>query len=296
MEFVVTGGAGFIGSHLAEALLKKGGVTVVDNLSSGFKENVPEGVELVNASVLDYGKLEEAISTADVVFHLGGVVGVPVSIRHPDFCFRVNVNGTANVLEAAKKHGSRVVFASSAAVYGDRPKVPSRETDTTAPASPYAESKLQAEKQLAAFAGEVQTIALRLFNVFGPRQNITGGYAAVVPAFVNAAKKGRPLKIEGDGSQTRDFVFVEDAVQAFLLAGEKGSGVYNIGSGKPTRIKELAKKIIALAESESQIVFAPGREGDVHDSLADVSKAKKDLGYSPKHSLGEGLRKVIEYG
>lgn len=292
MEFVVTGGAGFIGSHLCEALLEKGGVTVIDDLSTGFKENIPDGVDLIESTVLEYAKLEEAISTADVVFHLGGVVGVPISVKYPDQCFRVNVNGTMNVLEAAKKHGSRVVFASSAALYGEHPNVPSKESDELAPASPYAESKLKAERLIV----ESGNVALRLFNVFGPRQRVSSGYAAVVPAFIQAAKKGIDLVIDGDGSQTRDFVFVEDVVNAFVTAAEKNtSGVYNVASGKATTIKELAEKTIELTNSKSKLVFKEKRVGDVHDSLADISKAGNELGYFPQHSFGEGLRKVIEY-
>jgi UDP-glucose 4-epimerase len=288
VEFVVTGGAGFIGSHLVEALLKKGGVTIVDDLSTGFQENVPEGAELVEATILDYAKLEEAVSTADAVFHLGGVVGVPVSVKHPEYCFRVNVTGTANVLQAAKEHGSQVVYASSAAIYGDNPSIPSKESDAPAPASPYAESKLKAERLVVEEGGT----ALRLFNVFGPRQRVSSGYAAVVPAFVQAAKKGGLLRLDGGGEQTRDFVFVEDVVNAFIKArGVRGA--YNVGSGKAVSIKELARKIVSLTGSDSNIVGAPGRQGDVHDSLADVSSARKAFGFEPRYSLEEGLKKVV---
>ena len=289
MEFVVTGGAGFIGSRLAKALLKKGGVTIVDDLSTGFKENAPEGAELVEATILDYAKLEEAVSTADAVFHLGGVVGVPGSVKHPEHCFRVNVTGTANVLEAAKEHGSQVVYASSAAVYGEKPSVPSKESDGLAPASPYAESKLKAERLVVEAGGT----ALRLFNVFGPGQRITSGYAAVVPAFIQAAKKGEPLRLDGGGSQTRDFVFVEDVVNAFVKA-RGTAGVYNVGSGKAVSIRELAQKIVSLTGSDSNIVEAPGREGDVRDSLADVSAARKAFGFEPRYSLEQGLKVVVE--
>jgi len=235
---------------------------------------------------------------AATVFHLGGMVGVPMSVREPQRCADVNVKGTVNVLEACRKADCRVVFASSASVYGDNPKTPYRETDLPAPVSPYAVSKLAGEGLLAFYAKEygLKCVSLRLFNVYGPGQKISSGYAAVVPAFINAARASDDLRVNGDGSQTRDFIYVDDVVQAFLLSAEKGSGAYNIGSGKPTSVKHLAGKIIELTQTKSRITRAPKRAGDVRDSLADVSKARRELGFEPAYSLADGLSRVIGNG
>ena len=287
LEFAVTGGAGFIGSHLARALLEKGSVVIIDDFTTGKKENLPEGARFVEASVLDEAALK-AMERADCVFHLAGMVGVPLSVREPARCKRVNVEGTRRVAEAAS---GRVIFASSSALYGQKPNTPSREGDPLAPASPYAESKLEAEEIL---SRRGNSVSLRLFNIYGPRQSIESGYAAVVPAFLKAAKANEPLIIHGDGLQTRDFVFVEDAVRAFILASEKGSGAYNIGSGKATSVKELAEKIIELTGSKSELKFEESRAGDVHDSLADTTKVGKELNFKARCSLEEGLKKVIE--
>ena len=297
LEFAVTGGAGFIGSHLARALLEKGSVTIIDDFTTGKRGNLPEGARFVEASMLDDEALD-VIRSADCVFHLGGMVGVPMSVREPQRCADVNVKGTVNVLEACRKADCRVVFASSASVYGDNPKTPYRETDLPAPVSPYAVSKLAGEGLLAFYAKEygLKCVSLRLFNVYGPGQKISSGYAAVVPAFINAARASDDLRVNGDGSQTRDFIYVDDVVQAFLLSAEKGSGAYNIGSGKPTSVKHLAGKIIELTQTKSRITRAPKRAGDVRDSLADVSKARRELGFEPAYSLADGLSRVIGNG
>ncbi len=285
-EFVVTGGAGFIGSHLARALLDKGKVTIIDDFTTGKKENLPEGARFVEASILDNEALD-VIAKADCVFHLGGMVGVPLSVREPVLCKHINVEGTQKIADAAE---SRIVFASSSSIYGKSPNLPSREGDPLAPASPYAKSKLEGEELL---YRRGNSISLRLFNVYGPRQSIESGYAAVVPAFIKAAKANEPLIVHGDGSQTRDFVFVEDVVQAFLLAAKNGSGAFNIGAGNTTSVKQLAETIINLTNSSSKIEFAEPREGDVHDSLADTKKAEKELGFKASYSLEQGLKKVI---
>ncbi|MFA4946773.1 MAG: NAD-dependent epimerase/dehydratase family protein [Candidatus Micrarchaeia archaeon] len=287
MEYLVTGGAGFIGSRLAELLLEHGSVTVIDDLSTGKRDNVPEDAFFEKRDVAS-AKLD--FSSYDRVFHLAAFVSVPESFKHKEECERSNVQGTQRVVEACEKAECRLAYASTCAVYGDKPCVPSKETDVLAPSSPYAEAKLAGEQFVTEYANGV---ALRLFNVYGAGQKISG-YASVVPAFLASAKQGKPFEIHGDGKQTRDFVFVDDACRAFILAAEKGRGVYNVGSGVETSVNELAETINRLTKQKLALKRDnKPRPGDVPRSRADASKAKKDLGFVPRCTLEDGLAKII---
>ncbi|PIO05911.1 hypothetical protein COT29_03535 [Candidatus Micrarchaeota archaeon CG08_land_8_20_14_0_20_59_11] len=279
LKALVTGSAGFIGFSVAKALRAEG-MRVVEFDSKDGKD------------ISGTDALAAACSSVDAVVHLAAITGVAYSMANPEETMAVNVEGTRNVLEAALRGGAKVfVFASSASVYGDAQGAVTEETPAN-PKSPYAESKLEGEKLVAEYAEKgLRGVSLRLFNVYGPRQD--AGYGAVVPSFVSAAREGRDIAINGDGKQTRDFVFVGDAAKAFCLALKKGSGVYNIGSGRAVSIAELAGKIISLTGSRSRIVFERAREGDVRDSLADITKARRELGFVPSHALEQGLKETV---
>lgn len=304
MKALVTGGAGFIGSHVALGAAAKGWqVLVLDDLSSGNPSNLdgaPPDVELRVGSVCDPEAVRSAVDGCDVVFHLAAIASVQRSVEDPVGTGRVNVEGTVRVLEAASRAGSRVVFSSSSAVYGDADALPVSESAKPLPCSPYAVHKLCGEMYLQAFrsTGGLSSCALRYFNVYGPRQDPQSEYSAVIPKFVTRAIRGEPLVIFGDGGQTRDFVFVEDVVRANLLAAEHegdGSMVLNVGSGTSLSVLDLARKVIEIAESNSQVVFEPPRPGEVRDSRADTTLASSRLGFEASVSLEEGLRRTIAY-
>jgi UDP-glucose 4-epimerase len=296
-RIAVTGGAGFIGSHLVDALSAENDVVVLDDFSSGRMENLlgSAGHRIVRGSVTRPSQLRLAFRGADTVFHLAARPGVPASVADPRGSSRVNLDGTLNVLEAARECDVRkVVFSSSCAVYGDA-RPPVRETAAPAPMSPYAVQKLAAEhycKNFQALYG-LRTVCLRYFNVFGPRQDPASQYAAVVPVFFrDLLAKGR-LTVFGDGSQTRDFIFVDDVVRANLLAAEKGAAdglVLNIATGRGTSVNALAREIARLAAKPLAVKRAPPRGGDIRHSWADISRARKVLGFRPKTSLSDGLR------
>jgi len=273
MKTVVTGGKGFIGSRVAKAL-------------SAETYDLADGQD-----ILDANRLGAAFEGAETVMHLAALTGVPQSVAEPLTFAKNNVEGTVNVLEAARRKGVKTIgFASSASVYGNNPKNPKTEDMLPCAASPYAATKIAGEQLLSAYAEQygMRCVSLRLFNVYGPGQN--SGYSAAIPSFIKSALRNESVTVNGDGRQTRDFVFVEDAAQAFALAAKRGSGAYNIGSGSAVTVADVAKKIIALAGSRSKIVFAPARPGDVRDSLADITKARRELGYAPKTTLGDGLK------
>ncbi|BBO23540.1 MAG: putative UDP-glucose 4-epimerase GalE1 [Chthonomonadaceae bacterium] len=304
MKALVTGGAGFIGSHVALGAAAKGWqVVVLDDLSSGSPSNLtgaPSHLEMRVGSVCDPEAVRSAVEGCDVVFHLAAIASVQRSVEDPVGTGRVNVEGMVRVLEAATRAGSRVVFSSSSAVYGDADALPVSESARPLPCSPYAVHKLCGEMYLQAFwsTGGLISRSLRYFNVYGPRQDPQSEYAAVIPKFVTRAIRGEPLVIFGDGGQTRDFVFVEDVARANLLAAEQGSGesfVLNIGSGVSLSVLDLAKKVIEIAESNSQIVFEPPRPGEVRDSRADTALAHAQLGFDASTPLEEGLRRTLEY-
>ncbi len=299
-RILVTGGAGFIGSHLCQTLAKDNDVVVLDDFSTGFHDNLA-GVKakVYHGSVRDLELISVASKGCDYVFHLAGIVGVPVSMSYPRMTFETNLGGTLNVLEAARQNGvKKVVFASSAAVYGDSPQPVKTEDLRPLPQSPYGITKLASEYWLAMYSRYygVHTTSLRLFNVYGPRQLASSEYAAVVTAFVQRALRGEDLVIYGDGSATRDFVFVDDIEQAFMLATEKGEHeVFNIGSGTAITLQSLAEKVITLAGSQSKILHAPSRPGDILHSRPSIEKARKTLSFTPRTSLDDGLRSVLDY-
>ncbi len=296
MRILITGGAGFIGSNLAEHLLAKGhAVTAFDNLSSGKKENLPPGAVLIKGDVRDTNAVANAMAGQDAVVHLAAEVFVAKTIEDPALAEQVNVLGTINVLQAARQAGvKKAVLASSAAIYGDEPTVPTTESERPRPMSPYAITKLAMEDYAVFYASNgLPTCCLRFFNVYGPKQDPKSQYSAAIPAFITRSLEGEPLTVYGDGLQTRDFISVGDVCRAVELALTKGSGTCNVATGKSVTVKALAGMIVRLTGSKSAIVHAPARAGDPRTSLADVTKAKKQLGFVAATSLEEGLKKTV---
>lgn len=310
-EVCVTGGAGFIGGHLCDALLSLGAsIRVIDDLSnsnlehlSGLIEFEPERVRFVHGSILDDDALSEAVGGAQTVFHLAALGSVPLSIEKPQRSWSVNATGTVRVLEAARAaRAQRVIYAASSSAYGDQPDLPKVETQTPKPLSPYAASKLAGEHLMSVWANcyGLSTVSLRYFNIFGPRQNPDSAYAAVVASFVKSLLAGDPPTVYGDGSQTRDFTFVGNAVLATLLAGScqgRLTGqVVNVGTGRRVSILDLATGLARQSGiPHVQPVFRPARSGDVAHSLADITLAKSLLGYEPVTALEDGLGETIEW-
>jgi UDP-glucose 4-epimerase len=301
---VVTGGAGFIGSHLVERLLAMGcGVTVIDNLSSGKKEHIDMfggNVRFILGDVNDINQMMDAAQNARYIFHLAAIPSVPQSIADPVGSNHTNINGTLSVLTAARKMGvQRVIFSSSSAVYGDAVSLPITEDAHPSPLSPYAIQKLAGEHYMRVFARSygMETVSLRYFNVFGPRQDPRSSYAGVIPLFVSALSDARKPTIYGDGLATRDFISVHDVVEANVLAALHGSGigdVYNIGSGVQTSVMELFQVIADVMESNIKPVCNVAREGDIKDSLADIAKAQYELGFQPRVLFRDGVKEVVE--
>jgi nucleoside-diphosphate-sugar epimerase len=298
---LVTGGAGFIGSHLVDALLEMGAeVRVLDNLSTGLASNLAhcrQDIELIEADLRDPEAVARACDGRRHVFHQAALGSVPRSMADPATTIMVNVSGTANVFAAARDAGvGRVVYASSSSVYGDSSRLPKVEGEEGAPLSPYALSKRMNEDLAETFARcfDMDLVGLRYFNVYGPRQRPDGPYAAVIPRFFSAALEGRPVVIYGDGEQSRDFTFVADAVQANLLAatasGVRGHAAVNVaGGGRATSVNLLASRILAVVGSSLAPRHEPERPGDVKHSLADLSRARDLLGYAPATDLDSGL-------
>lgn len=299
---VVTGGAGFIGSHLAETLVRQSyQVIVLDDLSTGKIENLKslpqESVEFTQGSVTDLSLLQRVFTDVDYVFHQAALPSVPRSVENPLSSHEVNVTGTLNVLWTAKEKGVRkVIYASSCSVYGDSPALPKREDMTPNPRSPYAVTKLAGEYYCRLFQEvyHLPTVCLRYFNVYGPRQNPDAQYAAVIPAFISRVAQGSPPVIFGDGEQTRDFVFIEDVVSANILSAESNAtGIFNIGQGNNISINRLAELIAGLMGKKIKPVHQAPRPGDVKHSLADITKARV-FGYAPKYDLEQGLTKLLQ--
>ena len=295
---VVTGGAGFIGSHIAEELRDENEVIVIDNLYAGKIENVPPNVKFLQADIRDYQSIAELISHADYVFHEAALVSVVESVERPLLTEEINVLGTLNILKALSEGHGKLIFASSAAVYGDNPNLPLKESEKPEPLSPYGVTKIAGEYYCKVFYElyGVPTVSLRYFNVFGERQGYNQ-YAGVISIFINRALKGEPLIIYGDGKQTRDFIYVKDVVKANILAAKssKANGkVFNVARGERTTILELALKIIDATNSSSSIIFDKPRPGDIRDSQADISEIRK-LGFKPEYSLEDGLLRTIEW-
>ncbi|MHC4914471.1 MAG: NAD-dependent epimerase/dehydratase family protein [Planctomycetota bacterium] len=302
MKYLVTGGAGFIGSHICEELLAAGHeVRVLDNLSSGYERNIVGlDVEFVQADVRDAEAVSAAAEEVDGIFHDAALVSVPESVEKPLENDAINVTGTLNVLLAARQRGvRRAVLASSAAVYGNDPELPKREDMLPEPVSPYALGKVAGEYYMRVFAElyGVQTVSLRYFNVFGPRQDPSSMYSGVISKFVDVLGTGGTPTVFGDGEQTRDFVYVKDVVAANLLAmssGRVGRGeVFNVGTGKRTSLLELIAALAAIFGREVRPTFADERAGDIRHSVSDISRARDLLGYEPRATLEEGLRALI---
>jgi len=296
---VVTGGAGFVGSHLAEALRAQGRrVRVVDNFVTGRRSNVPPGAELLEGDVNDVAA--DALRGASDVYHLAAIPSVPGSVRQPLENHRATAQSTLALLLAAERAGvRRFVFASSSAVYGDSPTLPKRESMAPQPGSPYAAAKLSGELYAASWAsrGALETVSLRFFNVYGPRQDPDSPYAAVIPIFWRRLREGKPMPVYGDGGQTRDFIHVADAVRALLLAASVpgiSGRVYNVAGGTPVSVLDMGRTLAGLMGRAPDVEFLPARAGDVRDSYADVSAAKGDLGFSAALSLEQGLRQTLE--
>jgi len=305
-RILITGGAGFIGSNIAEELAKEGDneIIIIDNLSSGKIENIEHiktdaesSITLVKGSITDLDFLKKSFSGVDYVFHQAAIASVQQSIDDPIASSKTNAEGTLNVLVAARDSGvKKVVCASSSAVYGDEPGLPKVETMRPYPLSPYAVTKLMGEHYCRIFTGlyDLKTVSLRYFNVYGPRQDPSSDYAAVIPKFIKSGMEGRPPVIYGDGTQTRDFVFVKDVVRANILAAEsEATGVYNIASGESRKINSLAEMIRGLMNKELIPIHREAREGDIKHSWADITKAKENLGYKPIYSLEDGLRETV---
>jgi UDP-glucose 4-epimerase len=303
MRALVTGGAGFIGSHLVERLAQEGHeARAFDNLTTGKRENLAHvpSAELVVGDIRDAHALGRAMEGCDVVFHQAAIVSVPYSVEHPHESLDVNLRGTLNVLEAARHAKTRrVVMASSAAVYGEDPELPKRESMTPSPISPYGLEKLASEHYLSMWSKlfGVETVALRYFNVFGPRQDPSSAYSGVISVFVDRILRGAPLTIFGDGEQFRDFVYVANVVDANLLAATRpnvSGRSYNIGCGGRTTLNELAQMLGRIAGAAVAPKHEAPRAGDIRESIADISRAREELGYAPKIGVEEGLQKLVD--
>ena len=298
-RILITGGAGFIGSHLTRHFAEHAEVTILDDLRSGYVRNL-EGVRcrLLQGSILDAAALSQAIAGADEVYHLAAMISVPESVAKPAECAELNTEGTRRVLAAALAAGTRkVVLASSAAIYGDNPTVPKLESMPPEPKSPYAATKLAGEELLKEYhqLHGLGTTSLRFFNVFGPRQDPRSAYAAAVPIFIAKALRDETIGIHGDGGQTRDFIHVADIVGALAYAGASDdmSGTYNVGYGRSQSILALAQEIIRLTGSKSAIEHLPPRAGDVRHSLASTERILT-AGWKPKSSVSAGLAETVD--
>ena len=303
MKVLVTGGAGFIGSHIVEALLNEGHeVRVLDSFSTGKKENlVPflSQIELIYGDLRDFETVQEVVEGVDIAFHIAAIPSVIRSIEDPMTTNNVNVVGTLNLLEASRRAGvRRVVYASSSSVYGDTPRLPRREEDPPSPLSPYALQKLTSERycNLYFHLYGLETVILRYFNIFGPRQDPGSIYSGVVSRFITSLINKEPPVIYGDGEQSRDFTFVENAVQATILAAvvpEAKGQTFNVATGKRYSVNHLWEVIRDLGGSRLKPQYTNPRPGDIRHSQADISRAKMTLGYEPKVDLEEGLRRTL---
>jgi len=293
---LVTGGAGFIGSHIAEALCPDNEVLILDNFSTGVRANCPDDATVIEGDVRDEGVVADATEGVDIVFHEAAIVSVAQSVEEPTASHAVNVDGTLTVLEAARREDARVVFASSAAIYGAPDSLPVTETDPKQPTSPYGLEKLSGDHYCRLYADlyDLPTVALRYFNVYGPRQS-GGDYAGAITAFAGQARDGGPLTVHGDGGQTRDFVNVTDVVQANLLAAttDATGQAFNVGTGTETTIRTVAETIRDHVDLTADVTHTDARAGDIRESVADISKVRERLGYEPSVSLSDGLETYL---
>ena len=305
MKVLVTGGAGFIGSHIAERMVELGHeVIVLDDLSTGREENIAHlrsRITFVKGSITDTALLQEVMQGVQVVFHEAALGSVPRSVEDPRTTHEVNITGTFNVLMAARDAGvKRVVYAASSSAYGDTPTLPKVETMLPNPLSPYAVSKLVGEYYCQVFTRVygLETVSLRYFNVFGPRQNPHSQYAAVIPKFVTAALKGEPLTVFGDGEQSRDFTYIDNVVQANLLAMQSPYAVgkvYNVACGGRYTLNELIRQLEVIFGHRLDVQYLPPRAGDIKHSEASISEARRDLGYQVLVPFEEGLKKTVQW-
>jgi UDP-glucose 4-epimerase len=303
MRALVTGGAGFIGSAIASALVRRGDdVRVLDSFLTGFRENVPDGAELVEGDLRDDDALRRATLDVEVVFHQAAIRSVPKSIDDPFASNGCNVTGTLHLLEAARVAGvRRLVYASSSSVYGDPPDPVRKEDQRTDPVSPYGVSKLAAEMYCRVWTAVhgLSTVSLRYFNVFGPRQHPESLYSAVFPAFVSALAEGRPPEVHWDGEQSRDFTFIDDVVAANLLAAEAGpavdGAVMNLGGGRPKTVNEVLRSVADATGTWIEPLRLPKRSGDVRATIADVSRARELLGWEAKADWDGAVRETVAW-
>ena len=304
-SFLVTGGAGFIGSHIATKLVERGDhVRVYDNLSTGHRDNlahIADKIDFVEGDLLDFSAVQQAMSGIDIVFHQAALASVPRSVAAPLASHAACATGTLHVLEAARGADvRRVVYAGSSSVYGDQAVSPKSESLLPAPLSPYAAAKLSGEYYCQAYTNTfgLETVTIRYFNVFGPRQDPNGEYAAVIPLFVTAMIAGDRPTIFGDGTQSRDFTYVENVVAGNLAAATAAGAAgrtFNVACGQQTNLLELVAAINRVLDTDIQPMFADPRPGDVHESRADITAARDVLGYSPTVAFDDGLRRSIEF-
>jgi UDP-glucose 4-epimerase len=294
---LVTGGGGFIGSHIADALVGANSVRVLDDFSNGSRENVPAAATIVDGDITDPDTLRAATDGVDLIFHEAAMVSVPESIAKPSACARVNHGAVVDLVECARREDARLVFASSTAVYGDPEYLPLDETHPKEPLSPYGVDKLAADQYVrtACDLYDVETVALRYFNVYGPRQ-AGGEYAGVITAFLEQAASGQPLTVHGSGKQTRDFVHVSDVVRANLAAATTDAvgEAFNVGTGESVSVAGLAADVRAYTGDRADIVHTDPRDGDIENNVADTSKAREELDFEAEVSFEEGLRDLVE--
>ena len=307
LRVCVTGGAGFIGSHVVRRLVREGArVTVLDDFSTGREANLADlgsAIDIRRGTVLSLKDLQEAFEECEAVYHLAAYISAPGSVQEPGVCREINETGTFNVLEVARETGvRRVIFTSSSAVYGDSQSLPKRELDPYHPTSPYGLSKAAGELMMQTWAEcyGLETVSLRLFNVYGPRQQADSAYAAVIAAFLAAAVEGREFVVYGDGAQTRDFIYVEDVAQGFLRAslapGPFRGEAFNIGRGEEVSVNELTEAVARIAgRGQAKRVHRPARPGDVLHSRAEIELARESLGFQPVVPLEEGLAKTFAW-
>lgn len=293
---LVTGGAGFIGSHLVDALVGANDVTILDNFSTGYRENVNPEATVIEGNIRDRDTVERAMDGMDLVFHEAALVSVDKSVDRPALSHETNATPTLSILDAARENDARIVLASSAAIYGQPSSVPVTESEPKRPNSPYGIDKLYLDHHARTYHDlyGLETVALRYFNVYGPRQR-GGPYSGVISIFADQLANDEPVTVHGDGTQTRDFVHVSDIVQANLLAAETDAvgEAFNVGTGSSISIRELAELMRESTESTSEIVHTDGRSGDIERSVADIRKAKNELGYDPTVDLEDGIQDVL---
>jgi UDP-glucose 4-epimerase len=298
MKILVTGGSGFIGQHIAEMFASEEHEAIVIDKRKNTWPFLYNNILLVEEDIRNYDQIKNYFEDVDYIFHEAALVSVPESMKKPNLTIDNNINGTVNILKAAvEKNVKKVIFASSCAIYGMNDKIPLNENEKAYPLSPYAISKLSAEYFLKMYNEEfgIKTTSLRYFNVYGPRQDYSSQYSAVISIFVNNALQDKDLIVYGDGSQTRDFVYIDDVVKANKMVMNQGDGeIFNVGFGEKASISELAKEIIELTNSDSKIIYKQARYGEVKHSLADITKISQ-IGFKPEINFKEGLEKLIAF-